>query len=63
MPVYEYECRHPKCGARWETEQKISAPAIRVCRKCGRRTARRLIAGKTGFVLAGGGWAKTGYQK
>ncbi len=72
MPTYEYECE--KCGVS-EVEQKISDPPLTRCTRntsgesfataggvwCGGRV-KRLIAGGTGFVLNGSGWAKDGYK-
>jgi predicted nucleic acid-binding Zn ribbon protein len=72
MPTYEYECS--KCRRTFEVEQKISDPPLAHCALnidgetfavrggvwCG-GDAKRLIAGHTGFVLAGKGWFRDGY--
>lgn len=57
--TYEYECTDPACHHHWETEQRITEPAIKVCPLCGRETARRLIS-QGNFVLNGPGWFKSG---
>jgi len=57
--TYEYKC--DGCGAVFTREQRITDPAIRVCPHCGRRKARRLIAGAGAFILRGTGWGDTGY--
>ena len=58
--TYEYTCT--KCGHEWEAEQKITEPPIRVCPKCKKKKAKRLVSGGQGFQLKGGGWAKEGYK-
>jgi putative FmdB family regulatory protein len=57
--TYEYHCTDPACQHAWEAEQKISEIALRVCPKCGKQTAKRLISQGT-FVINGPGWFKTG---
>jgi putative FmdB family regulatory protein len=54
MPTYEYGCT--ECGSEWEEVQRITAPPIEVCPKCGKSSAHRLISAGTGFILKGGGW-------
>jgi putative FmdB family regulatory protein len=54
MPTYEYGCS--ACGSEWEEVQRITAPPIEVCPKCGKPAAHRLISAGTGFILKGGGW-------
>jgi len=58
MPTYEYACE--ACGNAWETEQRISEPALKDCPKCGEPKAKRLISGGN-FMLKGGGWYADGY--
>ena len=53
MPTYEYVCAD--CKNEWEEVQKISEPALEVCPKCGKSTAKRQISGGN-FILKGGGW-------
>ena len=53
MPTYEYVCTD--CANEWEEIQKISEPALEVCPKCGKTTAKRQISGGS-FILKGGGW-------
>jgi putative FmdB family regulatory protein len=54
MPTYEYACS--ACGSEWEEIQRITAPPLEVCPKCGKSSAHRLISAGTGFILKGGGW-------
>src|ERR1019366_8227939 len=54
MPTYEYGCA--ECASEWEEIQRITAPPIEVCPKCGKSSAHRLISAGTGFILKGGGW-------
>jgi putative FmdB family regulatory protein len=54
MPTYEYGCS--ECGHEWEEIQRITAPPLEVCPKCGKTSAHRLISAGTGFILKGGGW-------
>jgi putative FmdB family regulatory protein len=54
MPTYEYGCT--ECGNEWEEVQRITAPPIEVCPKCGKTSAHRLISAGTNFILKGGGW-------
>jgi len=56
--TYEYEC--VACGHQWETEQKITDPALDTCPKCRQTKAKRLISGGLGFELKGDGWYKSG---
>lgn len=53
MPTYEYVCT--ECQNEWEEIQKISEPALEVCPKCKKTTAKRQISGGN-FILKGGGW-------
>ncbi|MBN1282315.1 MAG: zinc ribbon domain-containing protein [Proteobacteria bacterium] len=59
MPIYEYTCK--SCGNHFECMQKISAPPIAPCPRCG-DTADRIIS-MTAFTLKGEGWYKDGYAK
>ncbi|HEY3822198.1 MAG TPA: FmdB family zinc ribbon protein [Polyangiaceae bacterium] len=54
MPTYEYGCA--ECGSEWEEVQRITAPPIEICPKCGKASAHRLISAGGGFILKGGGW-------
>jgi len=58
--IYEYTCTD--CKHNWEFEQKITADAEKICPKCGKETAKRLISGAPPFHLKGAGWAKDGYK-
>jgi putative FmdB family regulatory protein len=57
VPTYEYECL--KCGRVFEEKQRISAPALTTCEKCG-GTVRRLLS-PAPFILKGEGWYVTDY--
>lgn len=61
MPSYDYVC--VACNNSWEEEQRITEEALKVCPKCGKEKAKRLISGGVGFILEGGGWANEGYSK
>jgi putative FmdB family regulatory protein len=56
MPIYEYEC--PKCG-RFDTLQKMSAPALDVHDVCGSKVTKLMSA--SAFALKGSGFYITDY--
>lgn len=56
MPRYDYSCE--ACGT-YEVEQRITAPALSACEKCGGKV-KRLIS-KSSFALKGSGWYADGY--
>jgi len=58
--TYEYECKH--CDYKWEEEQPITAEPVKICPKCNKETAYRLISSGTKFILKGSGWAASGYS-
>lgn len=55
--IYEYAC--PKCGAEFETEQRITDEPVARCPHCQTETRRRLVS-RTAFVLKGDGWFNKG---
>jgi putative FmdB family regulatory protein len=57
MPTYEYQC--PKCPRVFEVRQRITAPALETCDRCGGPVHRLLSAAP--FILKGGGWYVTDY--
>ena len=57
VPTYEYEC--PKCPRVFEVKQRITAPKLEACERCGGPVHRLLSA--TPFILKGGGWYVTDY--
>ena len=59
MPLYEYEC--DKCGHRAEVIQRVGAPPIGSCEKCGGEMKRLLSA--PAFQFKGTGWYVTDYAK
>jgi putative FmdB family regulatory protein len=58
VAFYDYRCRD--CGHEWEERASMNDPPKRICPKCGRPKAERLIS-RTSFALRGKGWAKDGY--
>lgn len=61
MPTYEYLCQNKDCNNEWEIEAKINSDPEKLCPKCGKETAKRLVSGGQGFQLLGSGWFKDGY--
>ncbi len=60
MPTYPYRCLG--CGHEWEELAKISDPPTKVCPKCGKKKAERLIGGGIFRLKDGGvGWADKSY--
>ena len=59
MPTYHYAC--DACSHEFEREQRITEDPIKKCPECGKRKARRMIAGG-GFILKGGGWESDLYS-
>ena len=59
MPTYNYRC--DACGHEFEREQRITEEPIKKCPGCGKRKARRMIAGGN-FILKGGGWESDLYS-
>src|SRR6266849_1914122 len=57
MPTYEYEC--PRCPRVFEVKQRITAPALKICDRCGGPIHRLLSAAP--FILKGEGWYVTDY--
>lgn len=57
--TYEYLCT--SCNHEWDAEQSIKDDALKICPKCGKESAKRLIS-KSSFILNGGGWAKDNYS-
>ena len=58
MPIYEYEC--PKCG-RFDTLQKMSAPALKKHDVCGSKV--RKVMSASAFAFKGSGFYLTDYKK
>ena len=44
MPYYEHQCQDPNCGYEWEDEYSIKDDPPKVCPKCGKETAKRMIS-------------------
>jgi putative FmdB family regulatory protein len=60
MPTYEYVC--DSCGNEFEQFQAITAKPVRVCPKCGKKTAKRLIGVGAGVIFRGSGFYETDYR-
>ena len=60
MPTYCFECS--ECKHEWEEILSITAPNPEKCPVCEKATVKKLIAGGTSFILAGSGWASSGYS-
>lgn len=61
MAKYVYKCTDDKCEFEWEVEHSIKDDPIKICDKCKKETAKRLISA-TSFFLKGGCWAKDNYS-
>lgn len=48
MPTYLHECTDPACGHMWEDEYSIKQDPPKICPKCNKETAKRLIAAAVG---------------
>ena len=59
MPIYEYQCI--SCDIKTEFIQKVDAPRITTCPKCGQDTLEK-VTSMSAFHLKGGGWYKDGYN-
>jgi putative FmdB family regulatory protein len=59
MPIYEYECT--QCGCRIEAVQKVGAPPLRTCKKCG--GALKKLISSAAIQFKGSGWYITDYAK
>jgi len=57
MPIYEYRCQ--KCGKEYELFQKITDPAVNVCKLCN-GPAKRMVS-LSSFHLKGSGWYVSDY--
>ena len=57
MPIYLFECT---CGNTFE-ELVLRGTEKSICPKC-KRDARKILS-RSNFILKGGGWGNTGYQK
>ena len=61
MPTYDYECS--SCGHRFEIFEKVHENRSKVCPKCGRRKAGRLLGAGAGVIFRGSGFHVTDYKK
>ena len=59
MPIYEYQCNH--CHHEFDLMQKVNDPHEKVCPKCHKETAVRLVSA-AGFQLKGTGWYATDFK-
>ena len=60
MPTYEYECE--ACGNRWEVFQKITAKPVKLCVRCKKMKARRILSSGAGILFKGSGFHTTDYR-
>lgn len=44
MPVYEHKCQDESCQYEWEDSYSIKADPPKICPKCNKETAVRLIS-------------------
>ena len=59
MPLYEYKCN--KCAHRFEKIEKVNAPEIAKCPKCGAKAPR--MASAPAIQFKGTGWYVTDYAR
>ena len=59
MPIYEYECT--QCGCRSEVIQKVNAPRLSKCKKCG--GALKKLVSSSAIQFKGSGWYITDYAR
>jgi putative FmdB family regulatory protein len=57
LPLYEYKCN--KCGHRFEKIEKVNAPEIAKCPKCGAKAPR--MASAPAIQFKGTGWYVSDY--
>ena len=60
MPTYEYRCE--QCGYEFDKFQSITAPPLKKCPHCGRRSLQRLIGSGGGIIFKGSGFYQTDYR-
>jgi putative FmdB family regulatory protein len=60
MPIYEYRCA--ACGHAFERMQKMSAPPVRKCPKCGKNRVEKCVS-RSAVKFEGTGWYVTDYAK
>lgn len=59
MPTYAAKCKD--CSHEWEYVAKISANDPGPCPQCDNENTERMpVVNKTGFILKGKGWYKSG---
>ncbi|MFC2160293.1 FmdB family zinc ribbon protein [Acidobacteriota bacterium] len=59
MPLYEYKCS--KCVSVFEVIQKVDAPALKKCLKCGAPVYK--IISSSAIQFKGSGWYVTDYAQ
>lgn len=60
MPTYEYACN--ACDHRFEEFQSITAPPLKTCPKCAKKSLQRLIGTGAGVIFKGDGFYTTDYR-
>ena len=48
MPTYDFMCTDAECGHEWEVWASIKDEPTKICPKCNKETAKRLISGGSG---------------
>lgn len=52
MAIYDHQCQSEECKFEWEDSYSINADPPKICPKCGKETAKRMISlGGKGVVL------------
>lgn len=59
MPIYEYQCS--SCHHQFDLLQKVGDEPVKLCPKCSKETAVRLVSA-AGFQLKGSGWYATDFK-
>lgn len=53
MPHYSYECQNTKCAHTFEEMQLMTAPSLKKCPACKKKSLVRLIGAGTGILFKG----------
>ena len=57
MPTYDYTCA--ACGHRFERFESINDGALKVCPKCNKKKAKRMLGTGAGLIFKGAGFYTT----
>jgi putative FmdB family regulatory protein len=61
MPTYDYSCT--ACRHRFERFESMGDDGAKVCPKCGKKKAKRMIGTGAGLIFKGSGFYVTDYKK